>query len=202
MLNPHTNRRPVSRLPPACGDRRLLARRAADRRGVAVTATPSGTVSDPSGLPLPNATVRLAAVTAERRSKRTTDARGVPVSAVPAGDYMLSSRYPGFSRSASVCRSPAPRRFPAWRWERCGNSHREGQQGRPTVADVANATKSPTAAPLPMPAAPACGSTSVGGNLKPPRKLFDVRPRYRQAWFDAGSKATSCCRRGLARMAG
>jgi TonB family protein len=31
---------------------------------------------------------------------------------------------------------------------------------------------------------PKCGSTEVGGNLKPPMKLKDVRPRYRQAWID------------------
>ena len=34
-------------------------------------------------------------------------------------------------------------------------------------------------------APPVCGSTELGGNLKPPMKLHDVRPRYRQALIDA-----------------
>jgi TonB family protein len=38
----------------------------------------------------------------------------------------------------------------------------------------------------PSPASPApCGATTVGGNIKPPRKIRDVRPRYRQAWIDS-----------------
>ena len=33
--------------------------------------------------------------------------------------------------------------------------------------------------------APACVPTTAGGQLTPPMKVRDVRPRYKQAWIDA-----------------
>jgi TonB family protein len=37
-----------------------------------------------------------------------------------------------------------------------------------------------------MPRKPACGTTELGGNILPPRKLKDVRPRYKAEWNNAG----------------
>jgi periplasmic protein TonB len=54
---------------------------------------------------------------------------------------------------------------------------------RETVTVRSDGTNSaPVTSPstaLPMPSPPPCGTTEVGGNLKPPLKLKDVRPVYK-----------------------
>jgi TonB family protein len=37
-----------------------------------------------------------------------------------------------------------------------------------------------------MPQPPKCGTTELGGNLKPPGKLKHVTPRYKNEWSNAG----------------
>ena len=98
MLNPHTDRRPVSSLRRAATALVLLAVAvpiAAASQGVVTT---SGRVTDPSGLPLPDAAVRLAATSSDAVYEGRTDASGTfQLADVPPGDYLLSARYPGFS---------------------------------------------------------------------------------------------------------
>lgn len=179
MLNPHTNRQPVS-LVRRIATVALLLTVALPIAAAQSLSAPSGTVVDPSGLPLPNATVRLTGVGGAPVFEATTDGTGsfqFPV--VPSGDYMLSSRYPGFSSLRQ-------------RVQIGGAMTLSMQLQVGTLRETVTVRggdaqdSSPGAAALPMPAAPPCGSTSVGGNLKPPKKLLHVNPKFRPTWADAG----------------
>jgi TonB family protein len=131
-------------------------------------------------LPLPNATVRLTGVGGAPVFEATTDGTGAfQFPAVPSGDYMLSSRYPGFSSLRQRVQIGGAMSLSM-----------QLQVGtlRETVSVRGGGAPdiSPSDPTLPMPAPPPCGSTSVGGNLKPPRKLLNVRPKYRDAWVAEG----------------
>lgn len=181
MLNPHVNRRPV---PPT---RRialvavLLAAALPIAAASQAPATSSGTVVDPSGLPLPNAIVRLMPAAGGAAFQATTDSTGsFQFPAIPSGEYMLSARYPGFAPQRERVQITGATTL-SLQLQVGTLSETVSVRGGPGPAEAS----SPSAA-LPMPAPPPCGVTSVGGNLKPPRKLLDVRPRYKQALVDAG----------------
>lgn len=182
MLNPHLNRRPATarrKLAAAA----LLAALALPIAALAqAPSTPSGTIVDPQGKPLPDATARLSAVNGEAVYEARTDATGTfQFNPVPPGDYLLSGRVPGFSSKRARITLPA------------GGLTINMQMAIGTLQETINVTSgamADAAAPrkvmtAPTPASPApCGTTTVGGNIKPPRKIRDVRPRYRQAWID------------------
>ena len=176
MLNTHINRRPIPR-----GRRLAIAAVliAAALPVAAVTGTagaPAGVLRDPSGRVLPGAVLRLSAIGVDAVHETQSDASGAfQFGDVPDGDYMLSARLPGFlsgRQRVRVSPSMAPLNIVL-------------QVGtlRETVtvrSDGTNAgpVTSPSAA-LAMPSPPPCGTTEVGGNLKPPLKLKDVRPVYK-----------------------
>jgi TonB family protein len=92
---------------------------------------------------------------------------------------MLSARLPGFSsgrQRVSVSSSMPPLELTA-------------QVGtlKETVTVKSGDADAPgtSVSPRPRPSKPACGSTEVGGNIKPPMKLKDVRPRYKSEWAAA-----------------
>jgi TonB family protein len=180
MLNPHTNRQPVSLI------RRiamvaLLLTIALPIASAQTLSVPSGTVVDPSGLPLPNVTVRLTGVGGAPVFEATTDGTGAfQFPAIPSGDYMLSSRYPGFSTVRQRVQIGGATTLSV-QLQVGTLSETVTVRGGPGPQDT-----SPAAAVLPMPARPPCGSTSVGGNLKPPKKLLMVNPKFRQSLVDAG----------------
>lgn len=181
MLNPHINRQPVSIVRRMALAAVLLTAALPIAAASQSPSIPSGTVVDPSGLPLPNAIVRLAAAAGGPAFEATTDSTGsFQFPAIPAGEYMLSSRYPGFSTQRQRVQLAGAMTMSM---QLQVGTLREtvtvkGGDGPPEAPN--------SAAALPMPTPPPCGSTSVGGNLKPPRKLLDVRPSYRQAWVSQG----------------
>ena len=182
MLNPHTNRRPVSL------SRRLALVAVLFAAALPIAAasqspsTPSGTLADPSGLPLPNASVRLVAASGGAAFETTTDrAGGFQFPAMPAGEYMLLTRSPGFASQRQRVQISGAMTIAMQMQVGTLSETVSVRGGGPPDASPSNA-----AAALPMPDPPPCGSTSVGGNLKPPRKLFDVRPQYRQTWVEQG----------------
>lgn len=183
MLNPQVDRRPISNLRRAAIAVALLMLTipiAAASQGN----TPSGTVADQMGRRIADAVVRLVPTQGGPAIETRTDGNGAfTFPDVAAGDYMLSVRQPGFS----------------------GKRHRVALKGggvtfnlqvqvgtlRETVTVTggsdagAQATRSVVTART-MPDAPASCTASAGGQIKPPMKLRDVRPRYKQEWVAAG----------------
>jgi TonB family protein len=183
MLNPHTDRRPVSTM------RRLLLTLGllAIALPIAAASQPisgsSGRIVDPSGLPLPDAAIRLTAVNTDASFEARTDATGsFQLPDLPAGEYLLSARYPGFSSRRQ--RIQINGNVTITLQMQVGKlsetvTVRGGGAPEPVARTVTTAVAG---------AAPACGSTPVGGNLKPPKKLRDVRPLFKQSWVEANQQ--------------
>lgn len=186
MLNPQVNRRPVSR-----SYRWVLALLlfgiALPIAAAAARSAPSGVLRDPSGRVLPGATVRLSAIGRDAIQETQSDATGTfQFPDVPDGEYMLSARLLGFqsARQRIAISGNTP---PLDMTMQVGTLQESiTVTGRPGEATE---TIAPSAA-LKTPAAPKCGNTELGGNLKPPVKLKDVRPRYKQQWIDGGAEGT------------
>ncbi len=182
MLNPQLDRRPVSRLRRAVIAAGLLAIALPIAAATQSPAGTAGTVTDPSGLALPDAAVRLAPLGGGPSIETRTDASGAfQFSSTPPGDYMLSVRYPGFSTSRERVQISGPVTFQL-RMQVGTLSETVTVRGGDGAGPDASRTFTSASPAGP----PACGSTSVGGNLKPPRKVKDVRPRYRQEWQQSG----------------
>ena len=173
MLNPQVNRRPVSRLRRAALAGMLLAFALPIAAATSMGA-PSGVLRDPSGRVLPGATVRLSRIAADAIHETQTDSNGAfQFGEVPDGDYLLSARVPGFLSARTRVRvSPSmqPLDFTV-----------------PVAALSETVTVTPgfidkPYSPSYTPTTPRCGSTEVGGNLKPPAKLKHVTPRYKAEW--------------------
>lgn len=175
MLNTNINRRPISRWRRLVTVAALIAA-ALPVAAVATTAgTPSGVLRDPSGRVLPGATVRLSAISSEAIHETQSDSGGVfQFPEIPDGDYMLSARLPGFLSARQrirVTSSMAPL-----------NVALQVGTLKETItvrSDGSNPGPVTMAAARPMPTPPPCGTTELGGNLKPPMKLKDVRPVYK-----------------------
>jgi TonB family protein len=182
MLNARLNRQPMSARWRAAAALFAIAVAVPVAAASLAAGAPSGVLRDPHGRVLPAATVRLSAIGTDTIHETATDASGAfQFGEVPDGEYMLSARLPGFrSARQRVSVNASTRPFDV---TLLVGTLRE------TVTIKANVgTDSPTrttqAGRPGYNTKPACGSTEVGGNLKPPMKLKDVRPRYRQAWID------------------
>ena len=179
MLNPQVNRRPVSRLRRAALVTLLAAITIPIAAATAATAgAPSGVLRDPSGRVLPGATVRLSAIGSDAVHETQTDSTGAfRFGEIPDGDYMMSARLPGFLGARTRVRVNASTP-PLEMTVQVGTL-------KETVTVKAGDVVTPFV-PRYKPTAPACGSTEVGGNLKPPAKLKHVTPRYKSEWSAAG----------------
>jgi len=181
MLNPHTNRRPQSiarRLAVAGLMAALVLPIASASQG---TSAPSGTVTDPDGRLMSGVSVRLAALRGEAVFETQSDAAGAfQFPAIPAGDYMLSGHAPGFLTLRRRVAVPG------------------GAQGIALVLQLGTLSETVTVGGgkqgfdgprseerAPQFSAAACTPQDTGGQLAPPMKIRDVRPRYRHAWVDA-----------------
>jgi TonB family protein len=178
MLNPQVNRRPVSKVRRAALAVLLIAIAIPIAAASQAPGTPSGTISDPSGRPLADAVVRLTAIGSDSVFETRTDANGAfQLGDVPAGDYLLSARSPGFSAQRQRVRLSGAYTF-SLRLE--VGTLRETVSVRSDGSATGAGQRSETRAPSYTP--PACAAGATGGQLTPPRKLRDVRPRYKQAW--------------------
>jgi TonB family protein len=137
--------------------------------------TLQGSVYDPTGAVLPGVTLVLR--TGDAKAESTTDAAGQFVFAgVPAGRHVLEAKIPGFHEFKQELELEADAD-----WTRTVTL----QVGR-LREEIRVTSKRGTA-----PAATSSGPTPVrvGGNIKPPRKLKDVRPVYPTAMRDEGREA-------------
>ncbi|HZM62629.1 MAG TPA: M56 family metallopeptidase [Vicinamibacterales bacterium] len=178
MLNPAVNRQPVSRRLQLAIVALLCAIALPIAAASQASSTPSGKVSDPSGRPLADATLRLTPANGGDAAETRTDANGAfQFSQLPAGEYLLSVRYPGFSTSRQRLQLNP------------GGTTIELQvqvgtlQERITVDSAASGTQVETAA---RPAPQSCTASPTGGQIIPPMKIRDVRPAYKKEWIDAG----------------
>jgi TonB family protein len=177
MLNPQVNRRPVSMRKRAALVAGLLALALPIAAASQATSTPAGTVVDPNGRPLADAVVRLTPLgKSEQVFDTRTDANGAfEFSPVPPGEYMLALRYPGFSASRQRIPLNAGGTTITLR-ARVGTLQETisvtgpGADGERYVERAVAATENN------------CTPSTAGGQLTPPMKIRDVRPRYRQEW--------------------
>ncbi len=134
--------------------------------------TLQGVVYDPSGAVLPGVTLVLE--TGEAKAEAVTDAAGqFAFPNVGLGQHVLEAKMPGFHayrQDLDLQRDGD--------WERAVTlpMGRLQEQIRVSAKRVTPAADQP-AGPTPV---------RVGGNVKPPRKLMDVRPVYPAAMRDAG----------------
>lgn len=182
MLNARLNRQPMSPRWRAAAALLAIAVAVPVAAASLAAGAPSGVLRDPHGRVLPAATVRLSAIGTDAIHETMTDASGsFQFGEVPDGEYMLSARLPGFrSARQRVFVNATTRPFDV--------TLLVGTLRETITIRAREGTDSPTrttqSARPGYDKKPACGSTEVGGNLKPPMKLKDVRPRYRQAWID------------------
>jgi TonB family protein len=180
LLNPQLDRHPVSMQRRFAVAAMLLAIALPIAAATQAPAAPSGVVEDPSGRPLADATVRLTGINTDAVFETRTDGSGnFQFADLPAGDYLLAARSPGFSSQRQ--RIHLAGGAVTLSLQMAVGTLRETV----TVTGGGNDVDGPRGgASAAAPAAPSCGS-SAGGQITPPRKLRDVRPRYRQAWASA-----------------
>jgi TonB family protein len=180
MLDPRSDRKPLSPASRVAIVLVLMALALPIAAASRYAGAPSGVLRDPSGRVLPAATVRLSAIGTEAIHETQSDSTGAfQFPEIPDGDYMLSARLPGFLSSRERVRVSASMP-PLNMTLQIGTLMETINVTVGTRADAAN----PPAAARPMPTPPPCRDIEVGGNLKPPMKLKDVRPRYKQELID------------------
>ncbi len=187
MLNTRVDRSPLSRRARVATLTLLLAATAAIAAPQSFT-TFSGSLTDPQGGLMPGARVTL--TNAARQTKYevlTTSTGEFEVPGLPAGDYAVEVQVPGFQtyRADVTMQGAAVRR--------------DIMLALGTVREMINvddsaisAAPSPRAATPPNPACesgPANGAIRVGGNIRAPRKLRDVRPIYPASLKGTGAEA-------------
>lgn len=182
MLNPQLDRRPVSMLRRATLAAVLIAVALPIAAASQAVSTLSGTVVDPTGRPLVDAVLRLTPIgKSEQVFETRTDASGAfEFAPVPTGEYMLAISYPGFSGSRQ--------RIPL-----SGGGTTISLRARVgTLQETISVTGGATGGNTPRyeetavaPNQSDCAPSTTGGQITPPMKTRDVRPRYRQEWIAA-----------------
>jgi protein TonB len=181
MLNSQVNRRPASMKQRAALAAALFAVALPIAAASQAVSTPSGTVVDPHGRPLADAVLRLTALgRSDQVFETRSDANGAfAFSPVPTGEYMLAVRYPGFSSSRQ--RMPLSG----------GGTTISLRVQVGTLQETISVTGGPggdgprSVQSAVAPQRQTCTPSTTGGQIIPPMKIRDVRPRYRQEWIDA-----------------
>ena len=181
MLNPELDRsRPSQRLLAACGGLLLTLTLAvaAVAAQQAAPSTLSGILYDQTGAVLPGVAVTLQDAS-QAKSTATSNAAGrVDFPNVAPGNYLLSANVPGFKSFRQDIELRDGRD-----WDRVITL----QLGELSESISVRATRM-TAPTAPQPQMPA--PVRVGGNIRVPKKLVDVRPIYPESMRAAGREAT------------
>jgi TonB family protein len=182
MLNPQVDRRPVSMLRRALLAAVLMAIALPIAAASQAVSTPAGSVVDPTGRPLVDAVLRLTPLGKNEQVFETrTDASGAfEFAPVPTGEYMLAISYPGFSGSRQ--------RIPLSGGGTTISLRARVGTLQETISVTGGGIGSDTPRYEERAAAPTqsgCTASTVGGQITPPMKTRDVRPRYRREWVAA-----------------
>jgi TonB family protein len=132
----------------------------------------TGQAFDVSGAVLPGVAITLEDVTGARRETVTDRSGRFEFDAVAAGNYFLATELPGFRSLRQQLTLRTARNWVLAMTLQVG-----------TVQETVSVSE--TAPDVVRPVSPA-GPYRVGGNIKPPRKIRDVRPVYPQSMRDAG----------------
>lgn len=137
----------------------------------------SGSVLDQMGKNVANAHIVLVHVDTKARYEIRSDAQGqFEFSALPSGDYDMEASLPGFMTvKGRIAVAP-------------GGLSKDIKLQLGSVQETINITGKPPATRSQARQAPrersgtsqqpACAQTAMGGNVRPPMKLVDVRPEY------------------------
>ncbi len=131
----------------------------------------TGVVYDMTGAVLPEVAIALEDATGNRRTATSDGSGRFDFGVVDPGRYVLTSTLIGF---LSITQELTLR--DARNWDRAITLQVGTIQERVTVRE--SRTSGATTAPV--------GAVRVGGNIRPPMKLEDVRPEYPAAMRDAG----------------
>lgn len=179
MLNPRLDRRVPSRRALAALAAVLLLvtiPAAAVRARQAVPATLSGTIYDVTGGVLPGVEVALVDANGVTSVAASNASGRFEFPAVAPGHYVLDASLPGFRSLRHEFELREPRDW-----------HRAVTLQVAELMETVRVQASRVSAPLvPSPAAAPAAPVRVGGNVRPPRKVRDVRPVYPPAMREAG----------------
>ncbi|MQA29878.1 MAG: TonB family protein [Luteitalea sp.] len=174
MLNARLNRQPIPRSLRAAVALALLATTVAIAAAQAPFATVSGTVLDSSGGFIPGATLTISNTQNRTRHEVKTDATGrFEFVGLPGGEYSFEATYVGFAISReTLTLSPGQlmSKNVALQLGSLQETITVRDSDSPPVAAARRA-----AAPV---SPPPCVAGTVGGNIKVPKKLVDVKPNY------------------------
>jgi TonB family protein len=194
MLDTRLNRRPVSRsvrLATLLGLLTIAVPLGALAAFQTSFSTLSGSIVDPLNGALPAATVVVTNENSQAKYEVQSDRTGrYEVGGLPPGDYWLEVRLPGFAtlkQKLTVTGQSIERNMVL-------------QVGSVQETIVVSGGGSPATGTSPAPrrerverpcgAQPAAEGVPIGGNLRPPAKLRDVRPDYPAALREAGVEGT------------
>ena len=182
MLNTDVNRAPLTRSVRFVTLAALFAVAAAIASAQGALGTFSGAVLDPMNRTLPNVTLVLTNVQTNAKHEVRSDSTGrFEFAELPHGEYGLEAKYAGFSTLRGQIRIGGQNVQQ--------NLNMEIGTLQETVTVKYDATPSEPADPAEVRQReerlrkrereqPTCGSTSHGGNIRPPMKLNHVAPTY------------------------
>jgi TonB family protein len=198
MLDIHVNRGPLSRR--ACAATLLaLLSIAVPVAGVAIAqafGTVAGSIVDPMNGALPDVTLVLTNVQNNSKYEVRSDRAGrYEFVGLAPGEYRLEAKLPGFAvlhGTLTVAGQNIQQdlKLQVGSLEETITVRDKYVPGAPAAHH-----SQPQQRPNPRPA-PACGSTPspggtpIGGNIRPPAKLVDVRPQYPASMLSAGVEGT------------
>jgi TonB family protein len=186
MLDPHINRRPVSRSASLAILVALLAV-VLPVTGVAVAqvfATVAGSIVDPTNGAVPGVTLVLTNTQTQAKHEVRSDRAGrYEFVGLVAGEYLLEASVPGFAVLRGTLTVAGQNLQQDLKLQigslhetisvRASRSRSESHESTSTQAGRrAQAREPPTCGTVGE------GSTPTGGNIRPPQKLLDVRPQY------------------------
>lgn len=189
MLNDYQNRSPISRSSRIATAIVFLVIASAIA-AAQVFATFSGSLTDPQGAVLPGVHVTLSNAGRQTKYDAQSNRRGeFEFVGLPPGDYVFEVQVPGFKpyRAALTMAGADVRRAITLQ---IGTLHETiviAGAGGPSSASVETAS---SRANPPCPATPPTGEPPIGGNIRPPNKIRDVRPLYPASLRGTGEEGT------------